>query len=152
MKDEALVSSTFDTSQSTGSARLCRFFQRGNCRHGHSCHFLHTNKEDGSNEVTNNPNSKRKAQSEQDKARREYESELHALGLVSAGQSNRNGHKPINNTSLLNKLLQRDKEREQRLTLQLLRYIVDCDFFDGRSGSSNSKDTSTQDNDEKSSK
>lgn len=115
----------------SSTARVCKFFKRGKCRHGDSCKFLHTKSEDkGNNE------DKRKAQSEQDKSRRKYESELQALGLVAPGQSNRNGHRPVNNTSLLNKLLQREKERERRLTLQLLRYIVDCDYFQGDNSSS----------------
>jgi hypothetical protein len=53
---------------------------------------------------------------------------MRALGLALPVRGNRNG-KAIDNTSLLHKLLRRDKEREHRLTLQLLRYIVDSDHF-----------------------
>ncbi|KAL3781110.1 hypothetical protein ACHAWO_013413 [Cyclotella atomus] len=112
---------------SADQTRVCKFFKRGKCRHGDSCKFLHTDK----SKDKHNEDSKRTLQSEQDKSRRNYECELQALGLVAPGQSRRNGQRPVNNTSLLNKLLHRDKERERHLTLQLLRYIVDCDFFQG---------------------
>ena len=70
--------------------------------------------------------------------------EMRMLGLVPPGGSTRNpgggGKKSLDGTSLLHKLLWRDRERERRLTLQLLRYIVDCDHFrddgDGRASSS----------------
>lgn len=114
---------------SEGPTRACVFFKRGKCRHGDSCKFLHT----ASDAPGDTNQGKRKTQSEHDKARRAYDCELQALGLLSTGQSHRNGqNKHVNNTSLLNKLLQRDKERERHLTLQLLRHIVDNDFFQGQ--------------------
>ena len=127
---------------SKGPTRACLFFKRGKCRHRDSCKFLHTLDAPGD---TNQD--KRKAQSDQDKARRAHDYELQALGLVSSGQSHRNGqNKPVNNTSLLNKLLQRDKERERRLTLQLLRYIVDNDFFQGLTEANNQQGDDAQEN------
>lgn len=120
--DAPKTSTSNQTTSFMSPTRVCKYYKRGKCRHGDSCKFAHTKSDDsGNNEA------KRKAQREQDKARRKYESELVALGLVTPGQSNRNGSKPVNN--LLSKLLQRDKERERRLTLQMLRYIVDCDYF-----------------------
>ncbi len=112
--------------------RICKYHQRGKCLHGDSCKFLHSN---DSNDTSPNRRQKPKVstQSDRDKARNRYEEELQMLGLATPGHGNRysSGEKVITNTSLLHKLLQRDKERERRLTLQLLRYIVDCDYFRG---------------------
>ncbi|KAL7486378.1 hypothetical protein ACHAW6_011972 [Cyclotella cf. meneghiniana] len=137
MKSATFLSQNIEAGSATlsaspkGPTRICRYFKRGNCRHGNSCKFLHA-KSDG-NTAEMDRDSKRKAQSEKDKASRKYECELQALGLATPGQAHRNGHQRVgqfvNSTSLLNKLLQRDRERERRLTLQLLRYIVDCDYF-----------------------
>lgn len=137
IKPSTLLSQNIEAGSATLNAspkrptRICRYFKRGNCRHGDSCKFLHA-KSDGNTAETDR-DSKRKAQSEKDKASRKYECELQALGLAPPGQAHRNGHQRVgqfvNNTSLLNKLLQQDRERERRLTLQLLRYIVDCDYF-----------------------
>ena len=110
---------------SKSPTRRCKFFQRGKCRHGNSCKFLHTTNID--KDATQS--SKRLTQSQHDKSSQKYQAELRALDLIPSDRNR--GNKPVNSTSLLNKLLQRDKERERRLTLQLLRYIVDCDYFQG---------------------
>jgi len=67
---------------------------------------------------------------------RRREDELRTLGLLpptTPGGGRRNsgggGGRAFDGASLLHKLLRRDGERERRLTLQLLRYIVDCDHF-----------------------
>lgn len=131
MEDTIAKSSTLavESSQSQPK-RICKYHQRGNCRHGDSCKFLHSNDVD---EYSPNQRQKQKisSQSDRDKARNRYEEELKMLGLVAPGHGSRysGGEKVISSTSLLHKLLQRDKERERRLTLQLLRYIVDCDYF-----------------------
>jgi hypothetical protein len=67
-------------------------------------------------------------QGERDRERNRREDELRTLGLA-APRNRGGGGKSIDGTSLLHKLLRREKERERRLTLQLLRYIVDCDYF-----------------------
>ena len=76
---------------------------------------------------------KREAQSANDRARNIYEQELQMLGLITPNHGSRytTGESVINSTSLLHRLLQRDKERERRLTLQLLRYLVDSDYLEG---------------------
>ena len=122
--------STF-SSKKFKPTRICKYYQRGKCHHGDSCKYLHT---DGPDLETGNDQRKRKrqAQSDRDKKRREYERELQMLGLANPSHGSRynnSGGKAVTNTSLLHKLLQRDKERERRLTLQLLRYIVDCNYF-----------------------
>lgn len=113
------------------SKRICKYYQRGKCHHGDSCKFLHNDSNDNSPNRWQKP--KMLTQSDRDKARNRFEEELQMLGLATPGHGNRysSGEKVITNTSLLHKLLQRDKERERRLTLQLLRYIVDCDYFRG---------------------
>jgi len=120
--------------------RICSFFQRGKCRHGTSCKFLHS--DNPSTTTTTDPDKrlkKRQSQSARDKARIQYEQELQVLGLATPSHGSRytTGGKVINNTSLLHQLLQRDKGRERRMTLQLLRYIVDCDYFQAGGGDAN---------------
>ncbi|KAL7447524.1 hypothetical protein ACHAXM_010802 [Skeletonema potamos] len=110
---------------------ICKYHQRGKCHHGDSCKFLHSDQAVSANGYDQRKR-KRLAQSDRDKARNDHEQELQVLGLVNPSHKsryNKGGGKTITNTSLLHKLLQRDKERERRLTLQLLRYIVDCDYL-----------------------
>ena len=114
--------------------RLCTFYKRGKCRHGTSCKFLHSDAPHEDIAKTANPQreAKRKAQSERDRTRINREHELRVLGLVAPSNGSggaKTGGKFVNSNSLLHKLLQRDKERERRLALQLLRHIVNCDFF-----------------------
>jgi hypothetical protein len=119
-----------DTSQSRPK-NICKYYQRGKCHHGDSCKFLHSDQALSAN-GNDQRKRKRQAQSDRDKARNDHEQELQVLGLANPSHRSRynnSGGKTITNTSLLHKLLQRDKERERRLTLQLLRYIVDCDYF-----------------------
>lgn len=116
--------------------RICRHYRRGNCRLGASCKFLHSTDPIiipatgvGTNcHSTRRQKNNGQLQSERDKARGRRDEEMRALGLALSPRGNRNG-KAIDNTSLLHKLLRRDKEREHQLTLQLLRYIVDSDLF-----------------------
>lgn len=111
--------------------RICKYFQRGKCLHGDLCKFLHSGQTPSAQSDVQRQK-KRQAQSVRDKAMNDYERELHVLGLADPSHGSRynyGGEKTITNTSLLLKLLQRDKERERHLSLQLLRYIVDCDYF-----------------------
>jgi len=116
--------------------RICRHYRRGNCRLGASCKFLHSTDpivvpSTGYGTTCNSTRRQKnngQSQSERDKAWNRRDEEMRALGLALPVRGNRNG-KAIDKTSLLHKLLRRDKEREHRLTLQLLRYIVDSDHF-----------------------
>ena len=139
-------STTTEMKNPSPPKRLCTYYQRGNCRHGASCKFLHSDKPINSTTQNNN---KRQSQSERDKARNQYEQELKILGLATPSHGSRytSGGKVINNTSLLHQLLARDKERERSLTLQLLRYIVDCDYFQ-KDGNDNTSGTRQRDNDD----
>ena len=128
--EEATTNITVQSQQThpTTTKRICKYYQRGKCRHGTNCNFLHTAQQPS----TEQKHKARQSQSERDKARNAQERELQILGLSTPSHKNRydkSGAKVINNTSLLHKLLQRDKERERRMTLQLLRYIVDCDYY-----------------------
>jgi hypothetical protein len=114
---------------------VCRHHRRGRCRHGISCRFVHSDEPvvSGviSGGITNDRQHQRNGpsrQGERDRERNRREDELRMLGLA-APRNRGAGGKSIDGTSLLHKLLRRDKERERRLTLQLLRYIVDCDYF-----------------------
>jgi hypothetical protein len=119
-------------SEQSQPMRICKYYQRDKCRHGESCKFLHSEKSSSLAKSDDQRQKKRHSQSARDKARNDYERELQVLGLANpshVSRHNNSGGKTITNSSLLLKLLQRDKERERRLSLQLLRYIVDCDYF-----------------------
>ena len=144
---------------------VCIHFRRGRCRHGDSCRFLHpvggtvpvpaADFGGGANSDRRRGQNGR-SQSERDRERNRREDEMRMLGLAApGGNNNRNssgggGKKSLDSTSLLHKLLRRDKERERRLTLQLLRYIVDCDHFrddeDARASSSSRGEEGGADN------
>jgi hypothetical protein len=138
-----MTETTTTTTSTQSPKRICRHYRRGNCNLGASCKFLHsTTTTDPSIVVpatgdgTKNCNSTRRlqnnngqSQSERDKARNRRDGEMRALGLALPIRGNNRNGETIDNTSLLHKLLRRDKEREHRLTLQLLRYIVDSDHF-----------------------
>lgn len=119
-------------SEQSQPMRICKYYQRGKCRHGESCKFLHSEKSSLLTKNNDQRQKKRQSQSARDKARNDYERELQVLGLANPSHGSRHNSSrgtTITNSSLLLKLLQRDKERERRLSLQLLRYIVDCDYF-----------------------
>lgn len=132
----SMTETTITSTDLTPPKRICRHYRRGNCRLGASCKFLHSTDPivvpatgDGTNcNSTCRQKNNGQSQSERDKARNRRDGEMRALGLVLPVRDNKNG-KVIDSTSLLHKLLRRDKEREHRLTLQLLRYIVDSDHF-----------------------
>ena len=82
--------------------QMCRFFARnGTCRNGDKCMFQH--------ERSNNHNNSTSSRT----------SSTPQMGKKTAGKT----------STLLKKLLKSDADREMTLTLQLLRYIVDCNFL-----------------------
>eukprot|EP00978_Attheya_sp_CCMP212_P012789 scaffold31971_cov46-Attheya_sp.AAC.2 len=84
--------------------RVCRFFMRtGTCKNGENCTYLHS--DDARQQ-------RRTQQSDRDKAR-----------------PPQHRHAPTTKPTLLKKLLEKDAKRETSLTLQLLRYIVDCNYL-----------------------
>ena len=101
--------------------RPCRFFMRtGRCRNGDNCNYLH---EEGAAEAAEQRSLE---QSQRDKAKRDSRTELGRMGRNDV----RNDYiGPGEHAPLLRKLLQTDIRRERSLTLQLLRYIADCNFL-----------------------
>jgi hypothetical protein len=86
------------------SARPCRYFMRnGTCLNGDACRFSH----DVSRAMNSNSNN---ANSNKNSAKR-------------------GGKQSSSSDTLLRKLLANDMRRETTLALQLLRYIVDCNFL-----------------------
>ena len=115
--------------------RPCRFYLRtGRCRNGENCHYLH---EDG--EARRSVEEQRIDQSKRDKARSDARRDVERLNTSSSPHSNRQGGgrevddykytDPGPKAPLLRKLLQNDIRRERSLALQLLRYIVDCNYL-----------------------
>ena len=112
--------------------RPCRFYLRtGRCRNGENCNYLH---EDG--EARRSAEEQRIDQSKRDKARSGARRDVERLN---SPRSNRQGGgrdvddykyaDPGPKAPLLRKLLQNDIRRERSLALQLLRYIVDCNYL-----------------------
>ena len=100
--DDTTNSSEHQKDGNTNSHRpTCRYFLSGKCKNGYQCRFLHDN-------AASSGTSKTKTQ-----------------GHVAKRQK----IKDVRNTSLLRKLLDNDIRREASLTLQLLRYIVNSNFF-----------------------
>ena len=112
--------------------RPCRFyFQNGACRHGEKCTYSH---DEADREIFN-------AKKDRQKKRKQHQRET---------TNNRNHRankkgKTSSTDSLLRKLLQTDMEREATLTLQLLKYIVDSNFFveTSKDDTTNTKKSST---------
>jgi hypothetical protein len=83
------------------SAKPCRYFMRnGSCLNGDACRFSH----DVSKAMNSNANSNKNS-------------------------TKRGGKQSSSSDTLLRKLLTNDMRRETTLALQLLRYIVDCNFL-----------------------
>jgi len=109
--------------------KLCHFFLRnGTCKNATDCQYLHdieAHKQCSANKVE-----KRKEQSERDRARNRDQKDMDVLsGRRNACHKGNSSVGAGGATSLLRKLLESDMERERSLTLQLLRYIVDCNYL-----------------------
>ena len=93
--------------------RPCRFYLRtGQCRNGDTCNYLHEN-----GEARKSSEEQRLDQRNRDKARSDARRDVERYA------------DPGPKAPLLRKLLQSDIRRERSLTLQLLRYIVDCNYL-----------------------
>ena len=89
-------------------SQTCRYFARtGTCRNGDNCTFRH----EGANHSTRNTSLNSTPVQQRDPKRQKM------------------GNMKKTGTTLLQKLLQSDANREAALTLQLLQYIVDCNFL-----------------------
>ncbi|KAG7358135.1 zinc finger domain containing protein [Nitzschia inconspicua] len=119
---ESPLATASPSKNQTPPRRVCRFFFRnGSCRNGDSCRFSHQQippsrpetrpaSSQHNNNIDNN-NNNNKIKTNMDRKRK------------------RGGH--TSSDTLLRKLLENDMDRESTLTLQLLKYIVRNDFFDG---------------------
>ena len=91
-----------DAKPNNNKTRICRFFQRnGTCRNGDNCNFRHDAGSLAAKTAT--------SRTPQDNRRRQTKTKT--------------------SSTLLRKLLKTDEARETVLTLQLLRYIVDCNYL-----------------------
>ena len=121
---------TVITHQQRTPSRPCRFFFRqGSCRNGENCRFSHV-VETGQNQQQQHSRN-RKTPSATNSGSKNINKKRKRGGITSSD-------------TLLRRLLENDMERESTLTMQLLKYIVDSNFFfdkdksKGNSGSKNS--------------
>lgn len=104
--------------------KQCRFFLRnGTCKNGDNCTYIHDISKH--EEYKANSTIRKQTQSERDKARNALKKEMDIL-TTGRSQSGRTSE------SLLRKLVQNDIRRERTLCLQLLRYIADCNYLQGK--------------------
>jgi hypothetical protein len=95
-------------------SQTCRYFARtGTCRNGDECTFRH---ERANQNASNSVSLQSQPQREQNRRN---------IG----NHNKKTNSKTTGTTSLLRSLLQSDAKRETTLTLQLLQYIVDCNFL-----------------------
>ena len=105
----------------------CRFFLRnGTCKNGDNCLYIHDNA--SHKQYLTDAVKRREQQSRRDKSRHVANQELNVLTNGNTKHSSHSSYNPSSST-LLKKLLAKDMERERSLTLQLLRYIVDCNYL-----------------------
>merc|ERR1712023_530144 len=104
------------TQKKETSFRPCRFFFRnGSCRHGEKCRFSHEADADRSRLQHYNQH------------RVQLSRFSSPAGSNGSRKRKRGGH--TSSDSLLRKLLTNDMERESTLTMQLLKFVVDNNFF-----------------------
>lgn len=111
--------------------KQCRYFLRnGTCKNGNQCTYIH--------DITQhelyktNASVRREIQSKKDKAKNEARREVNLI-TTGRAQGDRTDL-PATGQTLLRRLLQNDIRRERSLCLQLLRYIVDCNFLQEQKG------------------
>lgn len=106
--------------------KACRFFLRnGSCKNGDKCNYIHDLAQH--EEYKANAESRKEKQRERDKARNDARRELNLITTGREKSGSRGGGSC--RQTLLRKLLQNDIQRERSLSLQLLRYIVDCNYL-----------------------
>jgi len=121
---------------STFKTKFCRYFLRnGTCKNGDECTYIHDMAKREAYKT--NAGIKKQKQSQRDRARNEAQKEMN---VITTGRTKgRAGHGAAPQT-LLRKLLQNDIRRERSLALQLLRYVVDCNYLqEKREGQLNSE-------------
>ena len=120
-------SSTTCTSPSASNhkTKFCRYFLRnGTCKNGDECTYIHDMAKREA--FKTNAALRKQKQSQRDRARNDAQKEMN---VITTGRTKgMAGHGAAPQT-LLRKLLQNDIRRERSLALQLLRYIVDCNYL-----------------------
>jgi hypothetical protein len=107
-------------------SKQCRFFLRnGSCKNGDNCTYIHDITQHEAFKA--NAETRKRKQSQRDRARNEAKREMN---LITTGKEQVRGAK--GGQTLLRKLLQNDIRRERSLCLQLLRYIADCNYLQGK--------------------
>jgi Transcriptional repressor len=112
--------------------KQCRYFLRnGTCKNGDSCTYIHDMEQHKS--YKKNADARKERQSQKDRARNQAKKEMNLLtsGRKDGGGSSSLGS-GVGGQTLLRKLLENDIRRERSLCLQLLRYIVDCNYLQER--------------------
>jgi len=117
--------------------KLCRYFLRnGTCKNGDECPYIHDMAQRDSHMA--NAEIRKEKQRQRDRARNEAQN---AMSIITTGRKQGIPGRRAAPPTLLRKLLQSDIRRERSLTLQALRYIVDCNYLqERRDGDSNIKD------------
>lgn len=114
--------------KSNFKTKQCRYFLRnGTCKNGDNCTYIHDIEKH--EEYKANADIRKERQSKRDRARNEAKKEMDILTTGRSQQNNRTKNNAAAGQTLLRKLLQNDIRRERTLTLQLLRYIVDCNYL-----------------------
>jgi len=128
---ENQLGENMDSANHKFKTRQCRFFlNNGTCKNGDQCTYIHDTNEH--EQFKSKKKQRREIQSQKDKARNEAQREINLIttGKTQATRS-QNGVASSSQT-LLRKLLQNDIRRERSICLQLLRYIVDCNYLQER--------------------
>ncbi|VEU37531.1 unnamed protein product [Pseudo-nitzschia multistriata] len=103
--------------EKTKTRRPCRFFfSNGSCRHGSNCRFSH-DVEEGQPLQSHSKQKNRSQPSNTSNRNNNHNSRKRKRG----------GH--TSSDTLLRKLFENDMERESSMTMQLLKFIVDNNFF-----------------------
>ncbi len=117
---------------STYKTKQCRYFiWNGTCKNGDNCSYIHDMAKHEAYKA--NQEERKRTQSQRDRAKNEARKEMQRIEGVRSGTRGGNAGSGGGQT-LLRQLLQNDIKRERTLCLQLLRYIVDCNFLQEQKG------------------